>query len=98
MIDRTAPERLTAARLAELAGSAPGWMLERSSIRRELEFEDFRRSMAFVEKVAELAEEHGHHPDILISYNHVRLDLTTHEAGGLTEKDFALASAIDRLI
>jgi 4a-hydroxytetrahydrobiopterin dehydratase len=73
-------------------------MLGEGIISRELEFGDFRESMAFVEGVAKLAEEQDHHPDIFISYNHVRLDLSTHTAGGLTEKDFALAQAIDRLL
>jgi 4a-hydroxytetrahydrobiopterin dehydratase len=96
--DQTRPEQLGSARVAELAGSVPDWMLERDLISREFEFEDFRESMAFVESVAGLAEEHDHHPDIFISYNHVRLDLSTHTAGGLTEKDFELALAIDRLL
>jgi 4a-hydroxytetrahydrobiopterin dehydratase len=98
VVDQRQPVRLEPGELAELAASAPDWMLERDLISREFEFKDFRESMAFVESVAKLAEEHDHHPDIFISYNHVRLDLSTHTAGGLTEKDFALALAIDRLL
>jgi 4a-hydroxytetrahydrobiopterin dehydratase len=98
MTDRAKPERLSGAQVAERAALVPDWMLGEDVISCELEFEDFRESMAFVESVAKLAEEHDHHPDIFISYNHVRLDLSTHTAGGLTEKDFALAQDIDRLL
>jgi 4a-hydroxytetrahydrobiopterin dehydratase len=98
MADRAQLERLSGAQVAERSVSVPDWVLDEDIISRELEFENFRESMAFVERVAMLAEEHDHHPDIFISYNHVRLDLSTHSAGGLTEKDFALAQAIDRLL
>jgi len=84
--------------VAERAASVPEWLPGEGVITREFEFADFAASMAFVNQVAALAEERDHHPDIFISYNHVRLDLTTHSAGGLTEKDFALAEAVDRLI
>jgi 4a-hydroxytetrahydrobiopterin dehydratase len=90
--------RLSGAQVAERAASIPDWRRGDGVISRELEFSDFRESMVFVNGVAELAEEHDHHPDIFISYNHVRLDLSTHTAGGLTERDFALAEAIDRLL
>jgi len=53
--------------------------------------------MKFVNKVADLAEEEGHHPDIHISYSRVTIDLTTHAVGGLSENDFILAAKIDRL-
>lgn len=98
MTDRAQLERLSGAQVAERAVSVPDWVLGEDFISRELELGDFRESMTFVESVATLAEEHDHHPDIFISYNHVRLDLSTHAAGGLTEKDFALAQAIDRLL
>ena len=98
MTDRAKLERLSGAQVAERAALVPDWMLGEGVISCELEFEDFRESMAFVESVAKLAEEHDHHPDIFISYNHVRLDLSTHTAAGLTEKDFALAEDIDRLL
>lgn len=98
MTDRAKLERLSGARVAERVILVPDWALGEDAISRELEFKDFRESMAFVENVAKLAEEHDHHPDIFISYNHVRLDLSTHNAGGLTEKDFALAEAVDGLI
>jgi 4a-hydroxytetrahydrobiopterin dehydratase len=75
--------------------SLPGWELAGDAIRRRYAFKDFKESMAFVKRVAELAERADHHPDILIEYSKVTLTLTTHDAGGLSEHDFALARAID---
>jgi 4a-hydroxytetrahydrobiopterin dehydratase len=70
-----------------------------NSIVRELSFSDFPAAIAFVNQVAELAERANHHPDILVhGWNKVRLTLSTHSAGGLTEADFALAGEIDRLV
>jgi 4a-hydroxytetrahydrobiopterin dehydratase len=71
------------------------WQLEHGEIVRTLSFPDFRSAMAFVNQVADMAEKAGHHPDIDIRYNRVRLALVTHDAGGLTEKDFALAGKIN---
>jgi len=79
-----------------LAGSA--WRREGTAIARELQLADFKEALAFVDKVGELAERANHHPDILIhSYNRVRLTLSTHSAGGVTEADLNLAAEIDRL-
>lgn len=77
--------------------SLDGWELERGEIVRTFSFTDFRGSLEFVNRVGELAEAAGHHPDIDIRYNKVRLALVTHDAGGLTEKDFALAAKINGL-
>jgi 4a-hydroxytetrahydrobiopterin dehydratase len=72
---------------------------ERGSIVRDLELDDFPAAIAFVNRVAELAEQANHHPDILIhGWNRVRLTLSTHSQGGLTEADFGLAARIDRLV
>jgi 4a-hydroxytetrahydrobiopterin dehydratase len=71
---------------------------EPDSIVRDLKLADFSAAIAFVGRVADLAERANHHPDILIhGYNHVRLTLSTHSQGGLTEADFELAGEIDRL-
>ena len=77
--------------------SLEGWKLERGEIVRTFTFPDFRGSVDFVNHVGELAEAAGHHPDIDIRYNKVHLTLVTHDAGGLTDKDFDLASRIDTL-
>ena len=70
---------------------------KRDELVRTFQFKDFRQSLSFVNKVGEAAEDAGHHPDIDIRYNRVRLSLTTHDAGGLTEKDFDLAGRATRL-
>jgi 4a-hydroxytetrahydrobiopterin dehydratase len=70
-------------------------VVEDKKIQREYTFKDFKEAMKFVNAVAEIAESEGHHPDIHISYNHVRIVLWTHAVGGLTENDFILASKVD---
>jgi 4a-hydroxytetrahydrobiopterin dehydratase len=75
-----------------------GWEHEDDAIVRDFAFPDFAAAMWFVNQVAALAEERNHHPDILVhGYNNVRLTLSTHSAGGVTEADHALAAAIDAL-
>ena len=79
-----------------LAGSE--WAREGDSIVREYKLADFARAIAFVNRVGDLAEAANHHPDILLhGWNRVRLVLSTHSQGGLTDADFALAHQIDRL-
>lgn len=73
----------------------PDWSLIGDSVQRTFSFENFRDAMTFVKRVADLAEELQHHPDILIRYNKVTLTLSTHEAGGVTDKDFAFAREVD---
>ena len=70
------------------------WKLEDGNLVRTFAFTDFREAMSFVNSVAALAERAGHHPDIDIRYNKVRLALSSHDAGGITEKDFGLAKEI----
>jgi 4a-hydroxytetrahydrobiopterin dehydratase len=72
-----------------------GWRLEDDALVRDLELADFAAAMAYVNRVAEVAEARNHHPDILVhGWNKVRLTLSTHSAGGLTDADFALAAAL----
>jgi len=68
---------------------------ELKKIVRSFRFMDFVESMRFINKVAGLAEEEGHHPDIFVSYNYVKICLTTHNIGGLSENDFIMAAKID---
>ena len=79
---------------AELA-TIPQWQRNGQTISRTYEFEDFVAAMKFVNAVAGLAEQVQHHPDIDVRWNKVTLALTTHDAGGLTQKDFALARECD---
>ena len=73
------------------------WQRQGQEIVRHCKFPDFKAAMAFVNSVAEEAEKIDHHPDILIQYNKVRLTLSTHSAGGLTDLDLTLAQTINTL-
>lgn len=77
----------------------PGWMLvEENHIERKFKFKDFAEALAFVNKVGELAEYEGHHPDIKLSWGVVKVVLLTHKIKGLSRNDFVLASKIDQLL
>jgi 4a-hydroxytetrahydrobiopterin dehydratase len=91
---------LNEAEIDERLAQAGEWRRgDEQSIVRELKFADFASAVAFVNRVAELAEQANHHPDILIhGWNKVRLTLSTHSAGGLTNADFALAGRIEALL
>jgi 4a-hydroxytetrahydrobiopterin dehydratase len=88
---------LSDAEIDERLAAVEGWDHgEPGSITREWKFSDFAQAIAFVDRVAELAESANHHPDILLhGWNKVRLTLSTHSQGGLTDADFRLASQID---
>jgi 4a-hydroxytetrahydrobiopterin dehydratase len=90
--------RLERQQVAEALQKLSNWTLQGDQIERLLTFENFVDSMIFVNKVAEIAEEEGHHPEIRIVYNRVMLALTTHDAGGLTSKDFQMARRINELL
>ncbi len=87
------PEAEIAARLAEV----PGWTRDGASITRTWKFRDFPEALAFINRVGELAESMDHHPDIYNSWATVRLSLTTHDKGGLTNLDLDLAKRINAL-
>ena len=92
------PTRLLSESEIAAALESVRWRREESELVREWKLPDFAAAMALVNRVAELAEAADHHPDILVhGWNRVRLSLTTHSAGGLTERDFALARRIDEL-
>lgn len=91
------PEILTNPEIKEGLKKIPEWEHDQKAIERVFEFDDFQQSIDFVNAVAEIAEEEDHHPDIDIRYNKVRLRLSTHSEGGLTQLDFQLAEKIDTL-
>jgi 4a-hydroxytetrahydrobiopterin dehydratase len=91
------PLKLDEAKIILALALIPNWKLQDAAIARTYEFKDFPAAVKFVETVAALAEQAWHHPDIDIRWNKVTLTLTTHDAGGLTEKDFALAKQFDGL-
>jgi 4a-hydroxytetrahydrobiopterin dehydratase len=78
--------------------SLTGWELTKNkAIQKKFAFANFKEALAFVNQVGELAEKADHHPDITINYNKVMLNLWTHTAGGLTTKDFDLATHIEKI-
>ena len=89
-------EKLNEGEILTHLADLPNWQLEQGELVRSITFKDFRQAMTFVDQVAELAETAGHHPDIDIRYNKVRLALVTHDAGGITQNDISLARAIDK--
>ena len=88
---------LKASEIKEWLKKVPEWEQDKKTIERTFEFDDFFQSIDFVDSVAEIAEEQEHHPDIDIRYNKVRLVLSTHSKGGLTDLDFETAEKIDTL-
>jgi 4a-hydroxytetrahydrobiopterin dehydratase len=85
------PEEI-AARITTLAG----WEYKDNAISKRFQFKGFMEGIGFIGTVAEMAEAADHHPDILVNYRRITFTCTTHDAGGVTEKDFALASEIER--
>ncbi|ARV57650.1 4a-hydroxytetrahydrobiopterin dehydratase [Nostocales cyanobacterium HT-58-2] len=88
---------LTEAEIQQRANSLPNWTVEESTLQSTRKFKNFVQAIEFVNKLVEPAELAGHHPDINISYNKVKIALTTHDAGGLTQKDFDLAEVISQI-
>jgi len=89
--------KLTRLEIGQSLKRVPRWRKSGHVIRRTYEFKDFVVAMKFVNAVARAAEKAWHHPDIDIRWNQVTLALTTHDQGGLTEKDFELAARFDAL-
>ncbi len=75
-----------------------GWEVkDNQRLQRQFKFPDFKQALNFTNRVGEVAEQQGHHPDIFLTYGEVRLELSTHSAGGLTEADFQLADRVNEL-
>jgi len=92
-------EKLTAQAVQEkLVTINQEWKLNEDHIQREVIFKDFKRAFSFMTSVAFIAEKNNHHPDWSNVYNKVIISLSTHEAGGLTERDFDMAKEIDLLL
>ena len=90
-------ELLSAADIKQRMKKVPEWEHNKKEIERTFEFDEFLECIDFVDQVAEIAEEEEHHPDMDIRMNKVRVVLSTHSEGGLTEADFELAEKIDTL-
>jgi 4a-hydroxytetrahydrobiopterin dehydratase len=85
---------LTDDEMSALLAREPLWTLSEGKLVRDWKFKDFVAAMAFVNRVAAIAEEAGHHPDIDIRYNRVSLGLVTHDAGGVTARDAQMAERL----
>jgi 4a-hydroxytetrahydrobiopterin dehydratase len=88
---------LTEAEIQQRVNLLSDWTVAGSNLKTTRTFKDFIQAIEFVNKLVEPAESAGHHPDIEISYNKVKIQLTTHDAGGLTKKDFDLAKIISQI-
>jgi 4a-hydroxytetrahydrobiopterin dehydratase len=92
------PPKLTESEIGRLLDAVPGWQRAGDRIRRELTFADFGAAFGFMVRLALVAEKLDHHPEWSNVYNRVTIALSTHDAGGLTELDFQLAAAADRIL
>lgn len=93
-------KKLTADECAKKIKSLPGWQLDESNARieKDFQFSNFTDAVCFLNRIAELAEEFNHHPDLhLTNYKHLKVVLSTHSAGGLTQLDFKMAAQIEEV-
>jgi 4a-hydroxytetrahydrobiopterin dehydratase len=93
----SAPRKLSGDEVQNALGLLPGWSLQNERLHREFKFKSFVEAFGFMAQVALAAESRNHHPDWSNAYNRVRIDLTTHEAGGITERDADLATRINEI-
>ncbi len=89
--------KLSEAEIIERLPAAKGWDRHGDMLVRTWQFPSFRRAMEFVNQVAGLLEKSDHHPDVIIQYRTVRIEMSTHDVGGLTERDFALVAEINEV-
>ena len=94
---RAAPKKLSAKELENALAQLPGWSVKGGRLAREFRFADFSEAFAFMTRVALAAEQRDHHPDWSNAWNRVSIELVTHDAGAITERDVALARVISRL-
>jgi 4a-hydroxytetrahydrobiopterin dehydratase len=90
-------QKLTDDQVREELKGLPGWSLENGKLHKEFVFKDFMQAFGFMTRAALYAEKMDHHPEWFNVYNKIRVDLTTHDAGGITTKDVALAKAFESL-
>jgi 4a-hydroxytetrahydrobiopterin dehydratase len=95
---RKRPAPLGSGEIEARLRDCPGWKLDGEKIRRDLEFQDFSAAFAFMTRVAMIAESLDHHPEWSNVYNRLTIELTTHDAGGISELDFEFATQLNALI
>jgi 4a-hydroxytetrahydrobiopterin dehydratase len=89
--------KLTESEVAEALKELPDWSVKAEKLHRQYEFEDFTHAFGFMAAAATVIEKLNHHPEWFNVWNKVRIDLTTHDSGGITKRDFDLAKAMERL-
>lgn len=89
--------KLSKDEIADRLRSLRGWEIKDGKLTRAFKFDDFMGAVRFVDRLAPVAESEGHHPDLQVSWGRVVVELISHDAGGLTARDFKLASLIDKL-
>ncbi len=89
--------KLTAAQIEEALGGLPGWRRDGEALTRTFDLGSFRKAVGFIDAVAPLAEKANHHPDLDLRFAKVKVTLSTHDEGGVTQKDVALARELSRL-
>jgi 4a-hydroxytetrahydrobiopterin dehydratase len=90
-------QKLSEAEILERLPNAKGWERHGDMLVRTWQFPSFRRAMEFVNQVAALCEKNDHHPDLVVSYRNVRVEMFTHDAGGITELDFSVIAEINEI-
>ncbi|MBI2649717.1 4a-hydroxytetrahydrobiopterin dehydratase [Candidatus Woesearchaeota archaeon] len=88
---------LEKSKIDELIKQIPSWTLKEGHLYKKFKFKNFIDTMGFINKIAEIAENEGHHPDFCVHYNRVEIELWTHAIDGLSENDFIVAAKIDKL-
>ncbi len=97
VLERDMSNVLTGAELLQAVHNLAGWNVNGNAIERVFEFSNFVEAMGFVNRIAEAAEAVNHHPDITINYNKVKLSLTSHDSGGVTQRDLRMAGKINEI-
>jgi 4a-hydroxytetrahydrobiopterin dehydratase len=90
------PKALNTVEIEDVLKTHPAWKMQGGKLVREWTFKDFVQAMEFVNRIAAIAESAGHHPDIDIRYNRVVLGLISHDSGGITQRDVAMATQLDK--
>lgn len=91
-------KKLEAAEISERLAETKGWQAANDILSKRFEFKNFAESLEFVDKVGAIAERHDHHPDIYFGWGYAEINLTTHDRGGITDFDFAVAKEIDAIM
>lgn len=87
--------KLSAGEIEHALGDLDGWRTEGDNLKKRFSFSNFAEALEFINRAGEIAERRDHHPDILFGWGYAEFSITTHDAGGITQNDFALAEEID---